>query len=79
MEQDGGNLLIHFSALCKCGKEHVGSTLPAVEIKIHHTVAAQLGLDLVSRTSASRTKFVVLRAYPQGGGVANFVMVEPTE
>ena len=78
-ERDGGNVVIHYRAQCECGKEHFGSTLPAVEIKIYREVAAQLGKDLIACANASKNEFVVLVSYPQGQGISNFVIVDPPE
>ena len=58
---------------------HVGATLPGVDIKIFREVAEHFGRDLVIRTSMNKNKCVVLRAFPQGKGISNFVLVEPTD
>ena len=42
-------------------------------------VAEHVGRDLTMRTSMKKNKFVVLRAFPQGKGISNFVLVEPTD
>ena len=42
-------------------------------------LAEHLARDLIMRTSMNKNKFVVLRAFPQGKGISNFALVEPTD
>jgi hypothetical protein len=79
VEQDGANRIINYSGDCKCGEKHFGSTLPAVEVKIHRAVAAQLGLDLQSRAKATEDEFVTLTSYPRANGVSDFVIVNTAD
>lgn len=88
-ERDGGNVVVHYRAMCKCGREHVGASLPGVEIKVDRTVAAQLGRDLITAVAeelgkdlmgtSDQKKFVLLLAYPQATGISDFVIVQQTD
>jgi len=70
---------VPYRGLYKCGKVHVGATLPGVGIKIFREIAEHLGRDLAMRTSMNKNKFVVLRAFSQGKGISTFVLVKPTD
>src|SRR5262245_34817302 len=42
IQRDGENVQIHYNAMCRCGKEHFGCTLPLVELVVYREVAEEL-------------------------------------